>query len=89
MRFLTHEFQFFKTKSERLELAVLSSRPSAASNYVARTDEAARPPITDVEGPKKLDFKTLRSEWDKLSPDEQEKHMKNRDWEPEKTKGAN
>jgi hypothetical protein len=88
IRFYSREYQFLKGKCERLELALLGSRPGAPSAYVARTDEADRPPIEDA-AVKKLDFRTLRTEWDKLSAAQQEEHLKKHDWEPTKSKGTN
>lgn len=82
VRFLTKEYLFFKGKCERLELAVMEYRPGPSANYVARADQAARPPIDAVEVAP-TGFKSVLSKWNSMSLEEQEEAIKDGNWDPE------
>ncbi len=87
--FLRKQFHFLQGKCERLELSLLESKAGAPAAYVDRTEESKRPPIGEVESqPGKLRFATIREQWNKLSVEDQEKHLEAGDWkvEPEAKK---
>lgn len=85
VKFLRKQYAFYQGKCERLELAAMQSTP-AGRDYVARTEEAARPPIESAPiVPSKANFALIREEWDKLSPVQQEEHEAKGDWTIERT----
>lgn len=88
LAFFKREYAFMKGKVERLELAAMQSTP-AGRDYVARTEESARPPIESAPvNPAKLTFAKIRENWDDLTPEQQEEYEKNGGWkieQPERT----
>lgn len=87
MKYLRKELRFYQTKCERLELAVMTSKPGAPANYVERTEEVRRPPIgateiTDRNIPKSR-FAELQKKWNELSAEEQEIALLDGNWTPD------
>lgn len=80
--FLRREYNFLKGKCERLELALMEHRAGPPASYVARTDQAARPPIDAVEVAP-TGFRSVLSKWNSMSLEEQEEAIKDGNWDPE------
>ena len=68
---------FLTGKVERLELAIMEYKSEPAQAYVARTDNANRPKITEVPVEKRplnrSDFAAVKRTWDGMTQEEQEK----------------
>lgn len=79
LAFFKREYAFMKGKVERLELVAMT-QTAAGRDYVARTEEA-RPSIELAPVlPSKPTFAHIRAQWDKLTPDQQEKYETEGNW---------
>lgn len=81
--YLRKELKFYQGKCERLELAVMQSRPGPAANYVERTEQPPKPPIGETEVNALSRFADIKKKWNALSPEEQEKAMLAGNWNPD------
>jgi len=82
--FFRKQFKFMQGKIERLELAAMMQTPQGR-DYVARTEQAQAPPMSEVKG--KLTHAEISKRWGELSTEEQEKYMMNPGtWNPEEEK---
>lgn len=82
-RFFRKQFAFMQGKIERLELAAMTQTPQGR-DYVARTEQAQTPPMSEVKG--KLTHAEISKRWNELSAEEQEKYMLEGGWNPEDEK---
>jgi hypothetical protein len=82
-RFFRKQFAFMQGKIERLELAAMTQTPQGR-DYVARTEQAQTPPMSEVKG--KLTHAEIAKRWGELSAEEQEKYMLEGGWNPEEEK---
>src|SRR5277367_6406445 len=73
---LRKRVDYLEGKCDRLELSISEFKSEPAQVYVQRTDQAARPKITEVPVKRPLekkDFSAIKSQWNDMSQEEQEK----------------
>lgn len=69
------DVEFYRGKCERLELAIMSN-PPAQQAFAARQEKPAIDKVRVPQPPPRIPFSDLKTRWNSLSQDEQEKALK-------------